>query len=113
MDNYERENETDMEIYNEMSDDEEIENIDQLIPADVAIQPMLLFKLDFQNNDVSIKDNVRAMIEKYNSRISEATERYKMLEFNDEFADIYNQTKYKERSTALYHAVTKNEHKIT
>lgn len=108
MENYE----VDMEIDGEVFDDEETENVVQL-DADGVIQPMLLFKLNFKNNNISPVDNVQAMIGEYNSKIDRESEQF-TIDFNGEGGvEVYKQTKVSKRSTALYHDTMVYENKIT
>lgn len=96
----------------EMFNDEETENVVQL-DADEVIQPMMLFKLDFKNNNVSTVDNVGAMIDECNSKIDKESEKF-TIEFNGEDGvEVYKQTKVSKRSTSLYHRTTVYENKIT
>lgn len=101
----------DMDIDSEMFDEDEMDNVAQLNANDV-IQPMLLFKLKFQNDNLNSISNVRAMIDEYNFKIKEERERY-IREFRGTDVEVYKQTKVTKRTTSLYHGNSSTDSKIT
>lgn len=91
----------DMDIDSEMFDEDEMDPIAQLNVNNV-IQPMSLFKLQFQNDNLNSRNNVRAMIDEYNLKIEEETERYNPW-FSEADVETFMQTKVIRRTTSLYH----------
>lgn len=111
MDNeYEQDRDFDMDIDNDLFDEDEAENVQ--LKSNV-VQPMLLFKLNIEKNGPDLKAKVRDMIEECNSKTPNESEKYFKIAEGDGFAEIYKQTKRKERSTALYNTVIGNENETT
>lgn len=96
-------------------DAEEGDEVVDMIPTNDIVQSMNLYRLNFEDEiNISRKDNVRAMIEKYNLRIKDPAERYKQIVVpDDDFADVFIQTKSNEKSNALYHGVFNTPNRTT